>query len=700
MGWVGHREALMLQPTERFRPARADWFQACGIAAALFALYALTSPRTVALEDDGLFTLSSYFLGIEHPPGYPLFTLIGHLFTKLPFGSVAYRVHLASALFGGLSCAAAWLCARALIPGRLPAYLAAFGLGLSPVFWSQSIIAEVYSLNTFMFLSLVFLGLRACPPAAQPIEGVAARRILYWMAFLFGLSLSNHWPLMLLVAPAFVVLLWPVRAELVRRLPALLGLVALGLLPYVWLVFRSWYFLPISFYGPLETLPEIWFFLSRAGYAEIDASVSASWLDRIKFLEFMTSQLFVQFAVAGTLLAGAGFVAQWRVLGRRIAWFMLVAFLMPSAVLLLLLGFDYSAATKHTFHVYPLPAYAICALWLGLGLVWLERRYALRERHAKAIGAAVVALIFFAGARSNLAPHHDWPAHYAQVLLKTLPRNAVVFVTGDADLSPLAYFHMIEGQRPDITLYHAQGMVLGNRLSSPLRTNKETARNIVRDMVIAQTDPVVFTFSAPVASAQIDRWLYVQVDKSPTARGKVTVDIPEEAVRFFEDFVAIPAEHNDWLATLQGELRRRYGMLLAQSLPRNRPPDERTRRHLDLLGKDFFGALGLAEGLIANEAGAPVGAVAGYLDKARDLMPSDVPKPQRARYFYLRGALRADLRDRAGTISDFETAIDVWPAPENPALKPLEDLYRETGNEPALAALRARIKRMASAIKG
>src|SRR6185295_11010858 len=100
----------------------------------------------------------------EHPPGYPLFTLIGHLFSLLPFGSVAYRVHLASALFGALSGAALWLCVRALVGARLPAYLAALALGLSPVFWSQSIVAEVYTLNTFFLLVLVYLGLRACPP--------------------------------------------------------------------------------------------------------------------------------------------------------------------------------------------------------------------------------------------------------------------------------------------------------------------------------------------------------------------------------------------------------------------------------------------------------------------------------------------------------------------------------------------------------
>jgi len=74
-------------------------------------------------------------------------------------------VHLASALFGALTGGAAWLCARALIGGRLPAYLAAFALGVSPVFWSQAIIAEVYTLNTFFFLVLVFMG---CRPARHP----------------------------------------------------------------------------------------------------------------------------------------------------------------------------------------------------------------------------------------------------------------------------------------------------------------------------------------------------------------------------------------------------------------------------------------------------------------------------------------------------------------------------------------------------
>jgi transmembrane protein TMEM260 (protein O-mannosyltransferase) len=686
------RETLMLPPTERFRPARADWLQAALIAAVLFGLYASTAVRTVATEDDSLFVLSSYFLGIEHPPGYPLFTLIGHSFSQLPFGSVAFRVHLASGLFGALTGAAAWLCARALIPGRLPGYLVALGLGVSPVFWSQAIIAEVYTLNTFFFLVLVYLGLQACPPAASGPGGEPHRRILPWMALIFGLSLSNHYPLMLLVAPAFVVLLWPLRADLLRSMPLLLWLVMLGLLPYAWMVYRSWKALPISFYGPLETLPEIWFFLSRAGYAEVDQSVTADWIDRIKFFEFLASELFVQFAAVGTLLAVTGFVAQWRMLGRRVASFLTVAFLMPSAALLVLLNFDYDSLHKHIFQVYPLPAYAVASLWMGLGFAWLLNRFALRAAHAAVLCFVLVAAIFGVGARENVFADEEWIARYAQTLLRILPKDAIVFGRGDPDLAPMAYFHMIESWRPDITLYQSQGLVLGNRLFHPQRTDDKTVRRILSEMIEEQSTPVVTTLGAYALGAQRDRWLYSERDPSASDPSALTVDIPEEAVRFFEQEVLQKVNPNTWVAVIQGELRRSYGSLLGRSLSRGTPIDARTQRELELLGEDFAGALGVAEGLLLNKKGYSAGVVASYLDKAKDLMPSDVPKEYLGRFFHLRGALRAPQGDQPGAVKDLETSISIWRSPKNPAIGALEDLYRDTGDTEALKALQERAK--------
>jgi hypothetical protein len=514
------------------------------------------------------------------------------------------------------------------------------------------------------------------------------------MALVFGLSLSNHWPLMVLVAPSFVLLLWPLRAALLQRAGLLAILVLLGLTPYAWMVVRSWSALPISFDGPLETLPELAFFISRAGYRGVDQSVSATFLDRIRFFEYQAGQLLVQFAIAGTLVAIAGFVAQWRSLGRRTSAFLTIAFLMPSAVLLLLLGFDYDGVHKHVYHVYPLPAYGVVALWLALGFDFLRRRYALGVRAAAAAAAAVLACIGAVGAYFNLTEDDAWGARYAQTILKLLPANAVVFVQGDADLAPIAYFHMIYGQRPDITLYHMQGLVLGNRLFHPLRTGEEMQLKLLRKFIDEQTRPVVFTLDNYTGYARIDHWLFREVDKSSTDNTRIKVDIPPEARRFFEQWIAGRQDPNVWIANLQGELRRTYAELLAQSLPPlGSPPDEQTRRDLQLLSGDFYGALGLAQGLLLNAHGYPAGVVYDTLEKARATMPSDVHKRHLARYFYLRGAVRAAHGDRKGATSDFETSVAVYPPPDNPAVDALKDAYRESGNHAALAGLEQRESR-------
>jgi hypothetical protein len=635
---------------------RADWAHAGIVAVALFALYAASAPRTVALEDDGLFVLASYYLGVAHPPGYPLFTLFGKLATLVPIGSVAYRVHLLSALLGALSCALAWLCARVLAPGRLSAYLAAFALGVSPVFWSQAIIAEVYTLNTLFFLLLTLLALRSGS--------------LPWMAFIFGSSLANHWPLMLLAAPAFAVLLWPRRSEMLRRLPLLAALAALGLLPYLWMVIASWGWRPISFHGPLESIAEVWYVISRAGYAGTDWSASAGWLDRMLFVRFLAGQLVLQFALLGTLVAAIGFAVQRRLLGTRLAWFFSLAFLMPTVVLAFLLGFDYDAASTHVFHVYPLPAYAVAALWIALGFAWLSERYQLSRRRAVAAASALIVLVFALGIRTNVLTDHEWGARYAQTVLRMLPPDAVLFVRGDADLATIAYFYLVEGWRPDVEIYHTGGKVLGNRLVHPLRTSEAEVDRVLAQFITDKQVPIGFTMDYYDGYARRERWLYSEVDKSSMQRDALIVDIPEEAVKFFEESVAEAHHRNAWIAFHQDELRRRYAMLLA----RKEASDVHTGRHLAMLSKDYFGALGLAEGLMSGKGGYSAAKVSELLERAGHLMPSGATKWHKSRFFYLRAALRLDLGDKAGARRDFQAALDVWPVAHNRAGSALKDL--------------------------
>jgi hypothetical protein len=693
-----HRpQALMAGSPRELLLRERDWLHAVLVALVLGALYAATASHAVITEDDSLFVLSSYFLGIEHPPGYPLFTLIGHFFSQLPLGTVAYRVHLVSVLFGGLTCGLAWLCAKRLSGSSLAAYVAALALGVAPVFWSQAIIADVYTLNTFFMLAITLVALKASPPKGPAPTAEEQKRLLGWIAFLFGLSLSNHWPLMLLVAPGFAVLLWPLRTLILKRLWLLLALFVVGLLPYAWMIYRSWMSVPISFAGPLESFGEAWSFISRRGYAEVDHSLSANWLDHVKFFRFMFGQLLLQLAVVGTLLALVGGVVQWRLLGRRVAAFLTLAFAMPSFVLILLLGFDYGTQTSHVFEVYPLPSYTVCAFWLALGFVWAVERWSLRGWQAGAAAAAIVALVVAAGARDNLLADEEWVDVYARAMLRVLPKDAVVIGQGESDLGPMAYLQIIEGQRPDLTFYQAKGLILGNRLFHPMRTDEQTQRQLLNEMIDRQKTPVVFT---PFALdrfgpyARRDRWLFVEVDKSSRDPGANVIDIPDEAVRFFETSVARERTTNGWLEYLQGVLRNRYAGLLARSIERNRAPSPQQRRDVELLQGDFYGVLGLAEGYIAHRDGYSVGTVAQLLDRARALMPVNVGKAHQSHFFYLRGIVRSDVGDRAGALRDFDTSFALWPVADNPSADRLAGLYRATGDAKALQSLQDRLAQL------
>ena len=296
---------------------RGEWPHAVFIGLALWVLYLLTAPRTVVLEDDGLFVLSSWFLGIEHPPGYPLYVLLGKLATLWPWGEPAWRVHALSGLFGAIACSAVYLTGRLLNLGRPAAYLAGLGLGVSATFWSQAIIADVYSLNALIFFALLLLALGVGQPrGAGRIHG----RLADASALISGLGVANHWPLLLQSAPGLALLWWPAWRLMLHRLPILLVWFCVGLLPYAWMVWRSQMQPEVSFQGSIDTCREFTDYMLRHGYVAVDNNAAASFTDKLLYLSYSVrdagSQLWLQWAV----LALVGFFAQSQRWGRLTAW--------------------------------------------------------------------------------------------------------------------------------------------------------------------------------------------------------------------------------------------------------------------------------------------------------------------------------------------------------------------------------------------
>jgi len=477
----------------------------------------------------------------------------------------------------------------------------------------------------------------------------------------------------LLGAPALAAALWPRRLELLRRLPLLSMLAVLGLVPYIWMVRASQSL--IAYNGPLEYLHELWFHVSRRGYAAADVSATAGWLDRAAFAGFLGRELLLQFAVLGTLLAALGFWAQWRLWPRHVAIALTLAFLLPTAGLLLLLGFDYDALHKQMFRVYPLPAYGVAALWLGLGFSWLVQQRNWGPRASLTACAGLLVLVGAVGSFGNLRARYDWTERYATAVLTSLPQEAALVLAGDSDFGPIAYFHLVENVRPDVTLYQAQGLILGNRLVHPMRIDSADAIDVaLRALIEREQGRIAFMQRVPDGYGRRHRGLYLMLE--PAGAGAGGLDLPLQSHRFLQESVLGPYERDPWTRLAQEKLRERFGGALAMHFDRSRAPDATTTATFRALAEDYFGALGVAEGLLANRGGYAPREVAGYLERASELIPGDVSKDRRALFFELRGYLRLGQGDVYGGQNDLQTALSIWPSPDNRAAASLADLRK------------------------
>ena len=113
-------------------------------AAISFAVYLWTLAPTVTGEDSGELIAAAYTLGIPHPPGYPLWCLLAKAFIQcVPYGEIAWRVNVMSAVFASLTVYVAGLIVLHLTRNRLAAFGGPMALAFSLEFWEQSVIAEV-----------------------------------------------------------------------------------------------------------------------------------------------------------------------------------------------------------------------------------------------------------------------------------------------------------------------------------------------------------------------------------------------------------------------------------------------------------------------------------------------------------------------------------------------------------------------------
>ncbi len=464
--------------------------------AAAFVLYWRTMPPTVLDGDSGEFQYMASILGVPHSSGYPLYILLGKLFTFFPLGDVAYRVNLLSVVCAALAVPLVYAVARRVIGARVPAVLATLIFALIPSMWGGALETKPYSLHLLLGVLALLLALR-WHAAGMP-------RDFYALALVFGLGLTNH-HVILFTAPAFVLVVWLNRARLNRKMFALGALLALApLLLYGYLPLRANYFISqqnpdnLKLYGREDAI--------------LKGTVTAYWINTPQaFLGFVTgldnsyklgftsnteqasrtdvagSLLLQQFGALGLALAALGAVISFQ-RDRRLFAILAVYGGGVAFIAFYLRGIS----TVYYFSL----AYFILAVWIGF---WLDALMQWSRRAPRA-APAVIALAALALPLSALAANYPRldesanyaPRDYAQAVLNDhLAPNAVVLAPWEVS-QPMRYFQFVENQRPDLLIANVSPV-----LDRQFFTLLENAHTQNRPFYWVQFTPEVTTPGVP-----------------------------------------------------------------------------------------------------------------------------------------------------------------------------------------------------------
>lgn len=427
------------------------------LPASAFLLYLVTMPPSITWQsggqDSGNLAIAVQTLGIPHPTGYPTYVLLGKLFSYLPSGDLAHRLNLMSAVFAAAAVYLVYLLildfSREWSSSALPwqmvgAATGALTMAVSPLFWSQAIIVEVYSLNAFFFTAVLWLLVRW----RQASTG--GHTYLWLAGLLLGAGLGNHITLLALL-PAGIAVILPRLRELrfspKHVLPAVLFCLA-GLGVYLLLPLRAAAG-PYANWGDPRTLESFVWLVSGGEYRYLLHSLSLAQIG--SRLAGVVGLVFGEFGLWGLGLGLMGLIAglqrsRWAIIGLGV-----------SSALLAIYAASYAAENSS---VYLLPAYIVWVLWVGQGIVWFLRYLGTSAQPAvKSMAPIACALLLLSPAAFGGWNYRGQDLHadrtaldYATQSLSLAPANALILTRLDEHTFSLEYAQQVLGLRPDVAI--------------------------------------------------------------------------------------------------------------------------------------------------------------------------------------------------------------------------------------------------------
>ncbi|RLC80825.1 MAG: hypothetical protein DRI61_04945 [Chloroflexi bacterium] len=424
-----------------------------------FLIYFRTLAPGVLSYDFAEFQYLPARLGLPHPNGFPFYMLLGWLWSHLPFGSLAYRMNLLSALAGGLAIGVFAYLIGLLTRRATVGLVGCFFLALSPSFWFYALGAERYTLVMLLLLTAFTLAWK-WGQTSEPRFAIAG-------AFCVGLGMATH-PSVVLFVPFWFLLHLLTHPRAFLRPRTLLALGGAMLLPLLLYLYVPWRWLALAHYPLLPQLgrseavyrglafvwyrPEASFDVMREYIIGMKAYAfgfaQKGWEEIPSLWKEMPSLWLAEFPPALIPLALIG--ALW-MLWRFPRYFSaLTGFAALEAAMTLYIRQGKPEA-------YLLPAFGIFNLWLALSIqAFLEAWERARIRLVKGSSAAfslfiplLVGLFFLNFPRVDRSNFTDVEEWWREVLSYPLEEDAILMAHW-GDLTPLWYFQQAEGIRPDL----------------------------------------------------------------------------------------------------------------------------------------------------------------------------------------------------------------------------------------------------------
>lgn len=454
-----------------------------------FAFYSITLCPTLPAGDSGELITVAYTLGVAHPPGYPLYTLLGKLFTFLPMGSVAFQMNLLSALLNATALALLSLAVFQCTRSFWASLLASLALAFSPIFWLYSLVAEVFALNNFF--SALFLLMMACLWKGSAQKEM---KIFLLLPLVMGLAAAHHHTILFFfpgIALLYLLALARRRISL-RLLPFCGGLFLLGLLPYLYLPLAASLSPPLNWDDPV-TFERFFHLLVRKDYGTFSLAARGIQTREIPF--FAHSLLYLgsvpgQFLYGGALFALLGMGGNLFARKRRVPppgkarekergkspfpkpppipapvhWVPLPIFIASALPLAFTILFFFPQAGFPPENLllrgvierfYMLPN-LILAFWMGIGIHFAGTFLKERKRKTGAVLLYGTALFLFGPLALGLRyrevdqSQNRTAYDFGKNILRSVPEKALLFTSGDMPTNTVNYLQLVEGFRASV----------------------------------------------------------------------------------------------------------------------------------------------------------------------------------------------------------------------------------------------------------